>query len=613
MSTYRRLFIFITTLLSLLTLAIIVNTVYNFRDFSFERSIKHSENIAQIVRDGLTAHMINNIMDKRAYFLRKISETKGVEKLWIVRGESVNRQYGKGLENELPQDEIDKKVLSSGKPYSKLRENAEKALIRVTIPYKATPYGEPNCLSCHQVKAGETLGAISLELDISDVRQQGIMTILKIAGITIVFILIAMIAVRMNFKPYLEFFNDLRDSLIHARRGDFSHKIHTAVTAPDIRSIAELYNQLIEKFEKTVGIIDKKLAALVKSGEPECSDPLEKSAETIQMLADIHHFKKTIELDESMALIYERLGRIVEKVMGAQYYVIFAVRKSGNTREVVCKTVEAIPCSASSMTNATECRAFRTMDIVESEQFPNLCTAYEGDFSNYFCIPYAITDDFALVIMLLSDNSGDISVFQKRSASLEYYLENAKPVIQGKLLMEKLREKSLKDGLTGLYNRKFLEEFIDTINRQSDRSETRYAALMLDIDFFKKVNDTYGHDVGDKFIKLLSRTILENIRKGDIAARYGGEEFVVLLHNSTKDGAVKVAERIRKEFSEKTVHLQGENIKKTVSIGVAFMPEQAKTMREAIKYADVALYKAKESGRNKVVVFDPDMFEHKEY
>jgi two-component system cell cycle response regulator len=613
MTTYKRLFLFVVSLLILFAAAIMINAAYNFRTYSYQSSIQRSQEIAQIVRDGLTAHMVNGIMDKRAFFLRKISETKGVKRLWVIRAQSVVKQFGKGLANELPRDEIDKKVLGSGKPYSQLHENTKEALLRITIPYKASAYSDPNCLACHHVDEGETLGAISLELDISDVRRHGIETILKIAAITIVFILIAMFAIRMGLRPYLAFFNDLRDSLEHARRGDFSHRIDAKVLASDILSIARHYNQLIKKFEKTVGVIDRKLSALLKNVDSDTADPLEKSAETIRLLADVHHFKKTIELDDSLALIYTRIASVVENVTGASHYVIYAVKRSDNSREAVFKTVETLPCAASSLADATECRAFRTMNIVQSDQFPNLCGAYRGHFSHYFCIPYAISDDLTLVIMLLTNDAGDIARFQRHAASLQYYLENAKPVIQGKLLMERLREKSLRDGLTGLYNRKFLEEFIETINLQADRSDLRYAVLMLDIDLFKKVNDTYGHDVGDQFIKLLSRTICDNIRKGDIAARYGGEEFVVLLPNATEEGASKVAERIRREFSNKKVHLGGLDVKKTVSIGLAFMRGQAKTMREAIKFADIALYRAKESGRNRVVIFDPSMFESKAF
>lgn len=613
MDTNRKLFLFTASLLILFSIAIMINAAINFRQYAYKNAIEKSKMTAEIVRDGLTAHMINGIMDKRAFFLRSIANTKDVKNLWIIRGKNVVKQFGDGLNNEHPRDEIDKEVLRTGKPIREIFETTDAAILRVTIPYKASAYSNPNCLNCHNVKEGDTLGAISLEFDISNIRREGIFTLVKIATITLIFILIAMIAVKILFKPYLNFFANLQESLKRARNGDFSLQVTTNIQTRDIRSVADLYNQLIEKFQKTIGAVEVNLAILLKNADEELTDPLEKASKTISLLSKINHFKNTIELDDSLSQIYSRIAFIIKREIKTENFIIYGVNSRDNKREIVYNNINKEVCSLDSMKDANKCRAFSTMNLVFSDQFPELCPHYKGEFKYYHCIPYQITESFSLVIILLTDNKEQANEFKKLSLTLNYYLENAKPVIESKLLMIQLHEQSLHDGLTGLYNRKFLEEFIDQATHQAERHKTRYGVLMLDIDFFKKVNDTYGHDVGDKFIKLLADTVKSIVRDSDIVARYGGEEFVVLLHESTLEGAEKVAKKIRKAFLEKYIFINGEKVKKSVSIGVAFFPGMASTIREAIKFADVALYKAKESGRNRVVVFDKDMYKEYSY
>ncbi|BDY12262.1 sensor domain-containing diguanylate cyclase [Hydrogenimonas cancrithermarum] len=613
MDTKRKLFLFTSLLLILFSVAIMINAALNFRNYAYKSSIEKAKLTAEIVRDGLTAHMVNGIMEKRRVFLDSIARTKNIKKLWIVRSENVSKQYGKGLENEMPRDNLDKRVLETGQAVERLSESTAEALLRVTIPYTASAYSDPNCLECHNVKERDVLGAISLEFDISDIRRDGIFTLLKIAAITFVFIVLALFAVKIILRPYLAFFEMLQESLKRARLGDFSRKVEANVASRDIRAVADLYNLLIEKFQNTIGTIEHKLAILLKNPVVDSADPLENASRTIDLLSKIHRFKLTIEHDVSLPEIYDRIANVVREIMQTDHFVIFSVESKENRRDILYTTEPKPPCSEVSMELATECRAYRTGNSVNSDQFPDLCPHYHGSFAFYYCMPFSITENYSLIIMLLENDAARSARFQKSALTLQNYLENAKPVIESRLLMQKLHEKSMHDGLTGVYNRKFLEEFIDKVNQQADRHATRYAVLMLDIDFFKKVNDTYGHDVGDQFIKLLADTIVRSVRSSDIVARYGGEEFVVLLHESTPEGAEKVAETIRKRFEEQSLLVQGTHVSKTVSIGLSLFPEVAKTLREAIKYADVALYRAKEEGRNRVVVFTPEMFDSESY
>lgn len=137
---------------------------------------------------------------------------------------------------------------------------------------------------------------------------------------------------------------------------------------------------------------------------------------------------------------------------------------------------------------------------------------------------------------------------------------------------------------------------------------------MLDIDFFKMVNDSYGHDIGDKVIVALSKVLKGSIRESDLAIRYGGEEFLIMLHNATDEAALKIAQKINSDFAALTFNVgSNESMQKTLSIGIAKFPVDGDTIWKCIKYADTALYVAKDTGRNKIVKFKPEMFTSEEF
>jgi diguanylate cyclase (GGDEF)-like protein len=135
---------------------------------------------------------------------------------------------------------------------------------------------------------------------------------------------------------------------------------------------------------------------------------------------------------------------------------------------------------------------------------------------------------------------------------------------------------------------------------------------MADIDFFKMINDTYGHDVGDEAIKIVSQTLIENTRESDIVIRFGGEEFIVLLHNCNEDFVFEIAEKIRVAFSKKEIPVASTSFNKTISIGASIFPTHTNNFWQCVKFADIALYNAKENGRNKSVVFSKELLKDKE-
>ncbi len=158
-----------------------------------------------------------------------------------------------------------------------------------------------------------------------------------------------------------------------------------------------------------------------------------------------------------------------------------------------------------------------------------------------------------------------------------------------------LYEIATKDEKTGLYNNRFFREIFDIELENAKRGKV-FCLIVVDIDFFKKVNDKYGHLTGDRVLKSLAKILQKSLRKKDIIARFGGEEFFVLLPDTIIKKAEKIAERLRKKVEESKV-----NPKITISLGVSEYKKRD-NFRTITNRADKALYKAKEQGRNKVVV-----------
>ena len=165
-----------------------------------------------------------------------------------------------------------------------------------------------------------------------------------------------------------------------------------------------------------------------------------------------------------------------------------------------------------------------------------------------------------------------------------------------------LRQQSIVDPLTQLYNRRYMDEVLKRELARSSRNGSPLSVLVLDLDHFKRINDTFGHEAGDAILRKVALTLRENIRSGDVACRMGGEEMVVLLPECGIENALKRAETLRLAIAANDVLHQGQPIGATASIGVASYPEHGSSMQALVHAADLALYEAKHSGRNCVRV-----------
>ena len=159
------------------------------------------------------------------------------------------------------------------------------------------------------------------------------------------------------------------------------------------------------------------------------------------------------------------------------------------------------------------------------------------------------------------------------------------------------------DDLTGLYNRRYFDRHLNVLLGKAQEQERNLAVMILDIDHFKSVNDTYGHDVGDVVLREFSARVKRNIRGVDLACRFGGEEFVVLMPDTDVSNAEMIAERVRQSIGEKPFEIKAQRpLTVTVSVGVSLNESMADTPESLIKRADLALYRAKREGRNRVIL-----------
>jgi diguanylate cyclase (GGDEF)-like protein len=171
-------------------------------------------------------------------------------------------------------------------------------------------------------------------------------------------------------------------------------------------------------------------------------------------------------------------------------------------------------------------------------------------------------------------------------------------------LKESLKNQSICDPLTGLFNRRYMEESLEREFSRANRNKNSLAIIMMDLDHFKRFNDTFGHQAGDTLLRAFGDLLKRNTRGQDIACRYGGEEFALVLTDSNLDGALKRAEILRQQVKQMSVEYAGQLLGAvSISMGVAIFPDHGITMADVLRASDQALYSAKREGRDRVSVW----------
>ncbi len=591
----------------LLTFIISAINIYNLKNNSIKASIHNGEIISEIIKNDLTTHMINKNMNQMETYFYSMSNVKDIVNLWTVRGESINKQYGIN-ENKKAKDNIDKEVLETGKTIYKLNENSNYPTMRITVPYKVVFENGIDCLSCHNASQGDTLGAISMELNINDLESSQLENIYLIPIIVLMGMLITLFIFKKTVNQYSMIFNNLSKSLNSALNGNFKKISYPENLSDEMVSILDKFNNLMTAFKDTATDIDKKLKGFIGSKINNQINPLEDSKEIVLNLSNLYQFKKEIELDNTKEEIYNRLSEVFINQFKINTFTFIEIDVAKHKMNTIKELGNRFYCKQNIENEPHLCRAARTKNDVITTQFHHTCPYFEKENKFHYCISSDISKDIYLIINFVFDTKEELDYLKEKISYIKSYINEAAPSIEVKLLMEALQQSAFRDGLTGLYNRKFLEEHSKKLIPQALRDKFNIGVLLLDMDHFKAVNDEYGHDIGDKVLKELSRILNETVRESDIIIRYGGEEFIVLLVNiKTEEDALNVANKIRTKVSENEIDVYaGSKLRKTISIGLSMFPDDSKSLDSVIKNADIALYEAKSKGRNKVIRFQSE-------
>jgi diguanylate cyclase (GGDEF)-like protein len=229
--------------------------------------------------------------------------------------------------------------------------------------------------------------------------------------------------------------------------------------------------------------------------------------------------------------------------------------------------------------------------------------------SGLLCVPLMAQGESLGLLHLRAAGAPPAGTAQRDPQARQLLAERAAERIALALVNLKLREslrwQSIRDPLTGLFNRRYLEESLDREIRRAIRNRRPLCILMIDLDHFKNFNDTYGHEAGDTLLAAVGGLLQSRIRVEDIACRYGGEEFALILPDAHQEFVLKRAEDLREEAKQLHVHYRGKPLEKiTLSLGLSSYPEHGNSASELLRIADAALYRAKSGGRDRLVVAD---------
>jgi len=332
-------------------------------------------------------------------------------------------------------------------------------------------------------------------------------------------------------------------------------------------------------------------------------------------------FKSVIEEDATLEDVYSRMGDAFASNVGIDQYCIYEVSSDYKTMQAVypiALSEKELCCHVDILSSCDLCRAVKTGHPISSIAYDRVCKQFIDDQTKvHVCVPMIIGGHAGGVVQFVFDKVGEFALtrneVERKIAKAEAYIKQSLSVLEAKRLMNTLRESSLRDPMTGLFNRRFLQDQASHLIAGSLRRKKGIGLLMCDIDFFKQVNDQYGHDAGDEILKGTSKIISDSVRESDVVVRFGGEEFLVIITDIDRGDALPVADKIRQNIEDKVFIVGAEKVKKTISIGVSEFPIDSDGFWQAIKYADVALYNAKDTGRNKSIRFDESMWSAEEF
>ena len=345
------------------------------------------------------------------------------------------------------------------------------------------------------------------------------------------------------------------------------------------------------------------LSAMVKQ--------LEVQAEDLQLLALV---RDELQLCSSLKEVQDSVAMFLSRLMPTSSGALCLINESRNQVERVASWGTAVPDEGvSEVFHVEDCCALRAGRVrwhyvLGSEV---QCGHFTGSQPLYYaCLPLSAQGEALGFVTVRCVDEASLRGLDHGTDSLRQIVELAAMTIASIKLRIKLQNQSIRDGMTGLYNRSFMEIAFDREIRRASRKHTTLAVFMLDVDHFKAFNDGLGHAAGDMALNGVAEVFRSCVRAEDIICRYGGEEFAIILPDISEEVALVRAESIRQSVSEIRLCIRGESTPKvTISIGVAMFPANGDTPEALLRAADQALYRAKREGRNRVLrAMGPEIF-----
>jgi diguanylate cyclase (GGDEF)-like protein len=322
-------------------------------------------------------------------------------------------------------------------------------------------------------------------------------------------------------------------------------------------------------------------------------------------LASLNRFSEAVTQCTSEVEVYDLLLHSLKERFQPGQVIIFKLNPAENYLEAAA-TLVPLPKEVAVWPVIEEphnCKAVRTgrAFVVNDVQLEPLCPSRfvlpsEG---SYYCGP--LIAGGIIIGSVRMEAARDLWT-SDRQRLLESYLSGAASALSNLRLLDRMKQQANIDILTGLYNRRFLEDYARKLFAIARRREQPLGLIMMDLDHFKSFNDVYGHEIGDRLLRHFAKTVTASMRETNLAARFGGEEFIVILPDTSVKSCTLVAERIRKAVMTMVVPSNTEKPlpQLTVSLGVAVFPEDGQTLEEVIQASDKALYESKRLGRNRV-------------
>ena len=322
-----------------------------------------------------------------------------------------------------------------------------------------------------------------------------------------------------------------------------------------------------------------------------------------QELIDLHKAISLLSLEGISAVLVDRLP----SVFSIDYFTLFLYDQDKRKLNLMChnhpeiESSFSIPLSSSPIMEAAVLRG----QYIREQDF-STSSYYRGADNPLFKKGYFVSIPLMIekeIVGLLNINDvgqdsfdvGDLDFILNLSEFIAMSISNA-------VLYEQANKLAVTDGLTGISNRQSVEKSLQIEFERSKRYNSPLSLILLDVDHFKDVNDTYGHQKGDEILIAFASLLKKACRANDIAARYGGEEFLMILPQSNAQGAFKIAERVREEMMKISFTGNESNFAVTVSCGVAEFNKDYESINKLITVADRALYEAKNGGRNRTIL-----------